>query len=132
MMRQNTSLVIASLLSVLLGSLHLADDIVRGFEKGGPANLIAVPLLVAWLYAALVLGGRRSGYFALLALSLLGTMAPVLHFMGPGIISGDIGRSSGGFFFIWTLLAMGVTSLFAVTLCVRGLWSQNFEPPTRV
>jgi len=32
-----------------------------------------------------------------------------------------IAKSSGGFFFIWTLLALGVTALFSVVLCVCGL-----------
>jgi hypothetical protein len=34
-----------------------------------------------------------------------------------------IAQSSGGFFFVWTLLALGVTALFSVILSVRGLWS---------
>jgi hypothetical protein len=33
-----------------------------------------------------------------------------------------IAKSSGAFFFIWTLLALGVTALFSVILSVRGLW----------
>jgi len=45
-MKQSAMLAIASLLSVLFMTLHLADDIVRGFEKGGPSNLFAVPILV--------------------------------------------------------------------------------------
>jgi hypothetical protein len=39
----------------------------------------------------------------------------------PGIGFGTI--RSGGLFFIWTLLALGVTALFSVILSVRGLWS---------
>jgi hypothetical protein len=33
-----------------------------------------------------------------------------------------IAKSSGAFFFIWTLLALGVTALFSVILSMRGLW----------
>jgi hypothetical protein len=37
-------------------------------------------------------------------------------------VGGAIAKSSGAFFFIWTLLALGVTALFSVILSVRGLW----------
>jgi hypothetical protein len=37
-------------------------------------------------------------------------------------VGGAIAASSGGFFFIWTLLALGVTALFSVILAARGLW----------
>jgi len=59
-MKQNLLLTITSLLSILFMTFHLTDDIVRGFEKGGVSNLTAVPIVVAWLYGALVLAGRRS------------------------------------------------------------------------
>jgi hypothetical protein len=41
-MKQNLLLTIASLLSVLFMTFHLADDIVRGIEPGGLSDLIAV------------------------------------------------------------------------------------------
>src|SRR6476661_5047989 len=59
-MKPNVLLTIASLLSILLSTFHMSDDIVRGIEKGGLSNLIAVPILVIWLYGTLVLAGRRS------------------------------------------------------------------------
>lgn len=121
-MKDSMLLTITSLLSILLFTFHLTDDIVRGFEKGGISNLTAVPILVVWLYGALVLAGRRSGYIILLILSLLGLAVPLVHMMGKGV-GGEIARSSGAFFFIWTLIALGVTSLFSVILSVRGLWS---------
>jgi hypothetical protein len=37
-------------------------------------------------------------------------------------VGGAIAKSNGAFFFIWTLLALGVTALFSVILSVRGLW----------
>jgi hypothetical protein len=87
-MKHNSLLTIASLLSVLLMTLHLADDIVRGMEKGGPSNLLAVPILVTWLYGALVLAERRSGYIITLLGSLLGAFVPVIHFRVPGGVAG--------------------------------------------
>jgi hypothetical protein len=37
-------------------------------------------------------------------------------------VGGAIAQSNGAFFFIWTLLALGVTALFSVMLSARGLW----------
>jgi hypothetical protein len=127
-MKQNLLLTIASLLSILFMTFHLADDIVLGFEKGGVSNLIAVPILVLWLYGALVFAGRRSGYVIILLASLLGLLVPVLHMTGKGV-GGEIAKSSGAFFFIWTMIALGVTALVSVVLSVRGLWSLRRTSP---
>jgi hypothetical protein len=121
MKHDNVILTIASLLSVLFGTFHLADDIARGMSPGGLPNLIAVVIWVVWLYGTLLLAGRRSGYVIILVGSLLLMGVPVIHLRGPGVGFGTI--RSGGFFFIWTLLALGVTALFSVILSVRGLCS---------
>ena len=123
-MKHSVMLTIASLLSILFFTFHLADDIVRGFEKGGAYNLTAVPIFVVWLYGTLVLAERRSGYVIVLLGSLLSLAVPVLHMKGKGVgVASGIANSSGGFFFIWTLIALGVTALFSVILSARGLWS---------
>ena len=122
-MNQNALLTSSSLLTILFMTFHLADDIVRGFEKGGLTNLIAVPICVVWLYGTLVLAGRRSGYLIILIGSLLGLVGPVIHMRGKGVgIGSSIANSTGGFFFIWTLIAIGVTALFSVVLSLHGLW----------
>ena len=126
-MKQNLLLTIMSLLSILFMTFHLTDDIVRGFEQGGFSNLIAVPILVVWLYGALVLAGRRSGYIITLLGSLLGLLVPILHMTGAHF--GEIAKSSGAFFFIWTMIALGVTALISVILSVRGLWSLRRTTP---
>lgn len=126
-MKRNDLLTIASLLSVLLMTIHLADDIVRGMEPGGLSNLIAVPIFVVWLYGTLVLGERRSGYVIILLGSLLSLAVPVIHMKGKGVgVASGIAHSSGGFFFIWTLIALGVTALFSIVLSARGLWSPQW------
>ena len=114
-MKRGVLLTITSLLSILFVTLHLTDDIVRGFEKGGLSNLLAVPILVTWLYGTLVLGERRSGMVIMLVGSLLGVLVPVVHFRGAGGVV-------GAFFFVWTLLALGVTALFSLVLSARELW----------
>jgi hypothetical protein len=119
-MKHSVMLTIASLLSILFGTFHLADDISRGMSPGGLGNLLAVVICVGWLYGTLGLAERRSGYVIILVASLLLLGVPVIHMRGVGIGFGT--KRSGGFFFVWTLLAMGVTSLFSVILAVRGLW----------
>jgi hypothetical protein len=120
-MKQNVMLTVASLLSILFMTLHLTDDIVRGMEPGTLSSLIAVPILVVWLYGTLVLAETRSGYVIILLASLLGSVVPVVHMKGAGV-GGAIAKSDGAFFFIWTLVALGVTALFSVILSARGLW----------
>ena len=120
-MQQSRLLTIASLLSILFVSLHTADDIVRGMEPGTLFDLIVVPILVVWLYGTLVLAGKRSGYVIIFLGSLLGLLVPVIHMKGHGV-GGAIAKSNGAFFFIWVLLALGVTALFSLVLSLRGLW----------
>jgi hypothetical protein len=120
-MKQNLTLTIASLLSVLFMTFHLADDIVRGMEPGTLSDLIVLPIVVVQLYGTLALAGKRSGYVILLLVSLLELVVPVIHMKGAGV-GKAIANSNGAFFFIWTLLALGVTALFSVILSARGLW----------
>ena len=126
-MNHNRILTVTSLLSILLGTIHLADDIDRGMSPGGLPNLYAVVVCVVWLYGTLVLAERRSGYVIILLASLLLMSVPIIHLRGVGVGFGT--TRSGGLFFIWTLLALGVTALFSVILSVRGLWSLRRAQP---
>src|SRR5687767_15712897 len=64
-MKENTIPVVTCLLSILLLTLHITDDIVRGISKAEPSN-IALVVLVVFLYGTLLLAGRRSGYVVML------------------------------------------------------------------
>ena len=88
-----------------------------------------MPICVVWLYGTLVLAERRSGYVIILLGSLLGLAVPLIHRMGKGVgVGGNIANSSGAFFFVWTLIALSVTTLFSVILSARGLWSLRRGP----
>jgi biotin transporter BioY len=113
-------LTIASLLSILLLTLHITDDIVRGISKAEPSN-IALLVLVIFLYGTLVLAERRSGYVIMLLVGLFAAGMPVIHMRGAHY--GDIAKSSGGFFFVWTLWALGGLGGFTLIMSARGLWS---------
>jgi hypothetical protein len=123
-LKHNGKLTIASLLTILFFTFHVADDIVRGFEKGGLWNLTAIPMFVTWLYGTLVLAGRRSGYIIMLLGGLLGLAVPILHMKGKGVgLASSIAHTSGAFFFVWTVIVLGMSALFALILSVHGLWS---------
>src|SRR5258708_2538374 len=124
-MKNSSILTISSLVLFLLLTFHLADDIVRGFEPGGLANLVSMVIIsVVWLCGALVLAGRRSGYIITLLLGIFSLVVPYSHMKGKGVgITTRLGNTSGHFFFVWTLLAIGVLGLFSAILSARGLWS---------
>jgi len=124
-MKNSVMLTITSLLLLLFLTFHLADDIRRGFEPGGLSNLVVMVLIsVVWLYGTLVLAERRSGYIIMLLLSLFSLVVPYVHMKGRGVgVTSKIANFSGHFFFVWTLLAIGVLGLFTAILSARGLWS---------
>jgi membrane-bound ClpP family serine protease len=122
-MKRNILLTTTSLLSILFTTFHLSEDVVRGIEPGGLKNIIGVIMLVVWLYGATVLAGRRSGYIIMLLGAILGSMVPVAHMIGVGMVGGRIANSSGKLFWVWTLLTLQVTAIFSFILSARGLWS---------
>ena|SRR5258705_12355958 len=124
-MKNSSMLTITSLLLLLFLTFHLAGDIVYGWEPGGLANLVMLVLIsVVWLYGTLVLAERRSGYIIMLLLSIFSLAVPYIHMKGKGVgVTSRLGGTSGHFFFVWTLLAIGVLGLFSVILSARLLWS---------
>jgi hypothetical protein len=123
-MKRSVLLTITSLLSILFFTFHLADDIVRGFEPGKLTNLTAIPIFVFWLYGASVLAGRRSGYIITFLGGLFSLVVPLAHMRGKGVgVTSSLGHSGGHFFFVWVLIAIGVTGLFSAILAGRELWS---------
>jgi membrane-bound ClpP family serine protease len=123
-MKQTAMLTTASLLTILLMTFHLAGDILFKMSPAGLLNLFAVFVLVVQLYGTLVLGGRRAGYIIIFLGSVLGLVVTVIHMKGTrGVIGGDIGNSGQAFLFVWTILALGITSTFSVILSASALLS---------
>ena len=118
-MKENVILPIASLLSILLLTLHITDDIVRGISKAESSN-IALAVLVVLLYGTLVPAERRLGHVIMLVVGLFAAAMPVLHMRGAHYP--DIAKSPGGFFFVWTLWALGGLGGLTMVLSARGLW----------
>jgi hypothetical protein len=112
-MKHNAILVVTSLLSILLLTLHITDDIVRGISKAEPSN-IALLILAVFLYGTLVLAERRSGHVIMLLVGLFAAGMPVIHMRGAHY--GEIAKATGGFFFVWTLWALGALGGFTFIL----------------
>ncbi|MBS1979018.1 MAG: hypothetical protein JST46_16725 [Bacteroidetes bacterium] len=119
-MKKNNLLVISSLLSILFTSVHVTGDIIYGFEKGGTSNLIILPILALWLYGTLVLTDHKGGYIIILLASLLGLAVPIVHMKGAGLAS-QVSATIVGYVFVWTTIALGVTSILSIVLSIGGL-----------
>ena len=122
-MKPNSLLTITSLLSILLMTLHITDDIIRGLSPAAAENVGGVVIFVVWLVGTLMLAERRSGYIIMLLGGVFAAAMPVLHMAGARYAT--IARSSGGFFFVWTLLVVGSTGALSVILAARALWLER-------
>ena len=116
-MKQNVPLTISSLLLIVLFTVHLTHDFVFGLDSMTRAGTFTFLLIMlVSLYGTVELAGRRLGFVITLLLGVLAAAMPVLHTVGGP-------RSAArGFFFVWTLLALGTCGVFAAVLSARGLW----------
>jgi len=123
-MKQTAMLTMASVLTVLLMTIHMTGDILFRMAPAGLVNLLVVFIFVVQLYGTLMLPGRRAGYIIIFFGSALGLLIPVVHMKGTrGLLGGDIGNSGQAFLFVWTLLALGITATFSLILSARALLS---------
>jgi hypothetical protein len=125
-MKENATLVVTSLLSILLLTLHVTDDIVRGISKAQSSN-IALVVLAVLLYGTLVLAERRSGHVIMLLAGVFAALMPVIHMRAAHYP--EIAASPGGYFFVWTLWALGGLGGCTVMLAARGLWKLRRGQP---
>jgi hypothetical protein len=116
-MRRNIPLAVSSLLSVVLFTVHLAHDLIYGLDSMTRAGTFTFLLIMlVSLYGTVELAGRRSGYVITLLLGIVALGMPVLHTVGG---PRSVAR---GFFFVWTLLALGATGVFGAVLSAHALW----------
>ena len=133
-MKNSLMLIVTSLLSIFLVTLHLTQDAMHaqaGTGEAAGSTLVAMPVLVVWLYGTLVLGERRSGHIIMLVGALLALLMPAFHVVGAGgMFRGQINKY-GDFWFVWTMHALAITGLFSLILAVRGLWRLRSGQPAR-
>ena len=118
MNKDNILLPVMSLLSILLLSIHVTLDIVRGVDKWGPQSLIGVLILVVLLYGTLVLAERRSGLVIMLFAGLFAAAMPVIHWRVSLTKPNTV-------LFLWTLFALGAIGTVTILLAVQGLRKQS-------
>jgi hypothetical protein len=123
-LKQNVILTITSMLSIVLFGSHWAYEVAHGWETGGLAGLGGVLILVVWLYGTLLLAERRSGQIIMLLGAILSFGVLILHMRGRGMVSTRIASSSSVFFWVWSLIALGVTGLFSGILLADGVWNR--------
>lgn len=124
-MKQNLALTISSLLMLVLFTLHVTDDTLHakaGMDATGTS--ICLLIMLALLYGIVELAGRRAGYVITFLGGLASLWMPFLHGVGPG-------STKWGFFFVWTLFALGITGAFSAILSARALW-RSFRMPANV
>lgn len=120
-MKPNT-LTFASLLSIILLPFHIGGDIVFGLDRGGPGLVfIVVPILLVEACGTLLLAERRSGYVIMFLGGLIAIGMPIIH-RNNGFTE-TVAKSPGGLFFMWTLIALGVSGGLTMILSARGLWN---------
>jgi hypothetical protein len=122
-MKHRVTLTITSLLSILLFSLHWADEVARGMEPGTVSALPGLLILAVWLSGTLVFAERRWGLMIVLLGAILASGVPVLHMQGRGLVAGRYANTNAMFFWVWTNIALGATGMLSLVLSARALWS---------
>jgi TRAP-type C4-dicarboxylate transport system permease small subunit len=122
------TLTIASLLSIILLPFHVGGDIAFGFDRGGSGlAFVLVPILLVVACGTLLLAERISGHILMFLGGLAALGMPIIH-RNNGFTA-TVAKSPGGLFFIWTLVALGVTGGLAIILSARGLWNLRRGKP---
>ena len=114
-MKRNIVLPVVSFLNLVLLTAHLTHDTIRQAE-GSVQYPIPVVVFSLLLYATLMAPDRVWGLVVMLLGGLFGAGMIVVH------AKGLVVRSSGGFFFVWTLFALSATGWVTMVLSAHGLW----------
>ena len=118
-MKQNDLLSVTTMLSVLLLSLHISEDIAFGFDRAGLNQLVGVAILLVILCGAVLLRERLIGKVIMLLGGVIAAGMAPLH-MRNGLRPEFLDRS-GALLFIWILYLLGVTGMFSVILAIQAL-----------
>jgi hypothetical protein len=117
--KQRDVLSVASVLSVLLLTLHISQDIVFALAPAGLRHLFGVAFLVVVLCGAVLLRERRSGAVIMLLGGVMAVAMLPIH-MRNGLRPEFLAKS-GALLFVWGLYALGVVGLFSIVLAIWSL-----------
>lgn len=116
-------LSVTAMLSAVLLSLHISQDIVFGFDPAGLNHLVGVAILFVLVCGAIPLREQTVGkVIMLLGGVMAGVMLP-LH-MRNGLRP-EFLEKSGALLFVWTLYVLGVNGAFSIVLAVQALRAQR-------
>jgi len=118
-MKQRDLLSWTSIISVLLLALHISQDIVFGFDRGGLNQLVGVAMLLVVLCGAVLLRDRRSGQVIMLFGGLMAVAMMPMH-MRNGLRPEFLARD-GALLFVWTIYVLGVIGAFSIILAIVSL-----------
>ena len=118
-MKQTDLLSVTSILSVALLTLHISQDIVFGFDRGGLNQLLGVAILLVLVCGAVLLRERTSGKVIMLLGGAIAVAMMPMH-MRNGLRP-EFLEKSGALLFVWTLYVLGVTGAFSIILAVLAL-----------
>src|SRR5882672_1636612 len=103
-MKQNDLLSATSILSVLLLALHISQDVVFGFDRGGLNQLVGVAILLVILCGAVPLRERRSGKVIMLVGGVVAAGMLPIH-MWNGLRPAFL-EKNGALLFVWILYVL--------------------------
>lgn len=118
-MKPRLMLSVTSLLALLLTIFHLTDDTLLQVD-GSVKYPVPVIVFAVWLYGALKLSDKVSGYIIMLLGGLIAAGMIVVH-SRTGVV-----HKTGGFFFVSTMFTMSALGLFTVVVSGTALW-QTFR-----
>ena len=121
-MPPRVTLTITSLLSIVLFSLHWADEVARGLEPGTLAGSGGFAILAVWLAATFVFRDRRWGLVIILLGAILASGVPLLHMNSRGWVYGRYANTNAMFFWVWTNIALGASGMLSVVIAIKEMW----------
>lgn len=121
--RKNDLLALLSLISLVLLSMHVADDYVQGFDKHVVDNPYGILAFVFVACGIFLFRERLVGRIILLLGGIFAVAMPIMHLNGH--YPPDFARADGAFRFVWTLYAIGTTGALTIILALRELVSRR-------
>jgi hypothetical protein len=125
-MKRHVMLVVTSLVSAVLLTLHISQDIVFGFDRAGLNHLVGVGIILVIVCGTLLLPHRLPGRIIMLLGGVMAAGMLPLH-MRHGLRA-EFLQKSGALGFVWTLYLLGVIGCFTVILALLEMRRPSGAP----
>ena len=125
-MKRHVMLRVTSLVSAVLLTLHISQDIVFGLDRAGLNHLVGVGIILVIVCGTLLWSHRWFGRVIMLLGGVMSAGMLPLH-MRNGLRP-EFLQASGALLFIWTLYLLGVMGFFSIILAVLELRRPSAEP----